>query len=286
MFLRGPGSDLTPPMPPADKHVYDYLGEEGERVVPGYRYLVSKDDLYSTHGDFDEWLYQCLGVYAFVTELSMSSDEAFRGHGDAPNGPDDELWSRHPSQEELQKFNDALMAGEMFSDWKPFHHPTYGDIEIGGWRTFTTRMPPTFLLPQLVHRNAMYVIWTATQTPQVTLEVFETKDLGGGLVRIRARAANAGAMPTLSEKARGKRILPLDRFEIEGDGIAVHAGGVLLDHDFGTVAPVDHDPGSVPTWIDGFGVREAQWIVSGKGTATITYSGAKCGTRTVGVELP
>ena len=286
MFLRGPGSSLSPALPPGDLKVFDYLGEEGERIVPGYRYLVSSVDLYTTHGDFDEWLYQCLGVYAFVTELSMSSDAAYRGHGDEPNGEDGELWSRRPTLVERQKFNDALMAGEMFSDWKPFRHPTYGDIEIGGWRAFTTRLPPEFLLPQTLHRNAMYVIWTATQAPRLTIEILETKDLGGGLTRVRARAANAGAMPTLSERARGKSILPPDVFTLEGAGLEVHGGGVLLDRDFGTVEPVRHHPESIPTWVDGFSTREVQWIVSGSGKARVTYTGAKCGTRSAEIKLP
>jgi hypothetical protein len=286
MWLRGPGSDLSPPVPPGDLKVFDFLGEAGERVVPGYRYLVSSQDLYTTHGDFDEWMYQCLGVYAFVGELSMTSQFSFQGRSDAPNGEDGSVWSHRPSLVERQKFNDALMAGELFSDWKPFTHPTYGEIEIGGWRTFSTRIPPPFLMPELVHRNAMFVIWTAQQAPDLSLEVFDVADLGGGLRRVRARVANTGALPTLSDKARRRAIVPLDRFTLAGDGLTVHAGGVLRDAHFGTVEGVEHHPATVPTWVDGFGTREVQWIVSGTGTATVGYTGAKCGARTVEIRLP
>lgn len=277
MWLRGPGSDMSPPIPPGDLTVFDFLGVEGERVVPGYRYLVSSQDLYETHGDFDEWMYQCLGVYCFVGEVYMSSQVAYRGRNDEPDGEDGTLWSRRPPLVERQKFNDALMMGEMFKDWTPFTHPTYGEIEIGGWRTFTTRMPPPFLLTELVHRNAMYVLWTAGQAPQVSVEITETKDLGDGLWRVRARAANAGGIPTLSARARGKRILPLDEFRLEGDGVEVLSGGVLLDRWHDTVAPVKKRPQRVPTWIDGFGTREVQWFVRGRGEVTATYAGAKCG---------
>ncbi|MBU1677194.1 hypothetical protein KKA85_15615 [bacterium] len=285
MWLRGPGSDMSPPMPTGDVKVYDFLGAEGERVVPGYRYLISSQDLYATHGDFDEWMYQCLGVYCFVGELYMSSQTAYRGRADEPNGEDDTLWSRRAPLVERQKFNDALMMGEMFQEWKPFTHPTYGEIEIGGWRTFTTRMPPPFLMPEMLHRNAMYVLWTAGEAPRVSVEITETRDLGDGLWRVRARAVNAGAIPTLSGKARGKAILPLDEFRIAGDGIEVLSGGVLLDRWFDTVAAVERRPERIPTWTDGFGVREVQWFVRGKGEVTVEYVGKKSRDKAVTAKL-
>ncbi|MBC8425817.1 hypothetical protein H8E07_17025 [bacterium] len=285
MWLRGPGSDMSPPIPAGDLKVFDFLGVEGERVVPGYRYLIASQDLYTTHGDFDEWMYQCLGVYCFVGELYMSSQLAYRGRSDEPNGEDGNLWSRRPPLVERQKFNDALMMGEMFKDWTPFTHPTYGEIEIGGWRTFTTRIPPAFMMPEMLHRNAMYVLWTAGQAPRVSVEITETKDLGGGLWRVRARAVNAGAIPTLSAKARSRSILPLDEFRLAGDGVEVLSGGVLLDRWHDTAAPVERRPERVPTWVDGFGIREAQWFVQGGGEVTVTYGGHKCGTHAATAPL-
>ncbi len=288
MWLRGPGSELSPPIPPADLKVFDYLGREGERTVPGYRYLVSSTDLYTTHGDFDEFCYQCLGFPCFVGELFMSAQLAYKARTEKPNGKDGTIWSHRPRDKEKQEFNDHLMLGEMFSDWHPFHHPTYGDIEIGGWRTFTTRMPPPFMLPELVHRNAMYVIWTATQAPRLSLAVTEVKRLDDGLYRVRARAANRGGLPTLSARARGKKILPLDRAEIAGHGVTVVSGGVLTDPWFDTVERRDHHPESIPTWIDPFGKRDLEWIVAGRpgDRVTVSYRGLKCGRRRVEVRLP
>ena len=58
------------------------------------------------------------------------------------------------------------------------------------------------------------------------------------------------------------------------------SGGVLLDRWHDTVAPVDRRPERVPTWTDGFGIREVQWFVRGEGEVTVTYHGHKCGTHT------
>lgn len=279
MFLRGPGSDLSPPYQPADLRVYDYLGKEGEKTVPGYRYLVSKDDLYTTYGDFDEFMYQIMGVLGYTGELYVTEAMQYRRPGEKPAGDDDAgpSWDDGPSQQERQKFNDHLMMGEMFQDWKPFHHPTYGDIEIGGWRRFTSRMPPAWQLPDLVHRNASFVIWTATQFPKVSLEITGVEKLDGGLWRVRAAAANDGALPTLSAQTRNRRIHPLDVFSIEGRGLQVHGGAVVDDRWLDRLTPVEHHPERIPTFVPPLARQEVQWIVSGKGPFTVRYEGVKVG---------
>jgi len=277
MFLRGPGSKLAPPLPAADSNVFDYLGEAGERTVPGYRYLVSMSDLYTTYGDFDEFLYQIFGVYGFVGELYMASQVAFRGHSDKTNGPAGNLWSRRPALSERQEFNDHLMMGEMFTPWKAFKHPTYGDIEIGGWRPFSVRNSPAWMLPDMLHRNAMFVIWTATQLPRMELEITEVKDIGNDLHRIRAKVINHGALQTLSVKDLGKQLYRKDLFTIKGDRIDVLSGGLLLDEHFDKTDPARHRLWRVETSTTAFGASQVQWIVSGSGKFTVGYSGVKCG---------
>ena len=45
MFLRGPSSKAEGKMNPSDVRVYDYLGTNSEKIVPGYRYIISWKDL-------------------------------------------------------------------------------------------------------------------------------------------------------------------------------------------------------------------------------------------------
>jgi hypothetical protein len=282
MFLRGPGSDLSPPYQPADLRVYDYLGKEGEKTVPGYRYLVSKDDLYTTYGDFDEFMYQVWGVLGYTGELFITSAMQYRQpdkdqERSGREGDQGPRWDDGVPQQERQKFNDHLMMGEMFQDWHPFHHPTYGDIEIGGWRRFTTRMPPAWQLPDLVHRNASFVIWTATQFPRVSLEISEIKKLDGDLWRVRAKASNDGALPTLSAQTRNRRIHPLDVFAIEGRGLRVHGGAAVDDPWLDRLSPVEDRPERIPTFVGPLSQQEVQWIVSGRGSFTVSYEGVKVG---------
>lgn len=277
MFLRGPGSKLAPPIPAADLGVFDYLGQAGERTVPGYRYLVSMSDLYTTYGDFDEFLYQIFGIYGFVGELYMANQASYRGFSDQGKNTGDNFWSRRPTLPERQEFNDHLMLGEMFTPWKTFQHPTYGEIEIGGWRPHSVRMSPAWMLPDMLHRNAMFVIWTGTQLPRMELAISEVKDLGDGLHRIRAKVVNHGALPTLSTRALGKKLCRKDLFTLEGKGIKVLSGGLLLDEHFDEIDPARHRLWRIPTSTAAFGSRQVQWIVSGEGTFTVGYDGIKCG---------
>ncbi len=283
MFLRGPSSESSPPVDPADVEVYDWLGKEGERTVPGYRYLVAHTGLYATYGDFDEFCYQVFGFLAYTGELSMSTDYAYRGRNDEPSGPDGTIWSRRPTLSEKQQFNDHLMAGEMFQEWTPFQHPQYGEVEIGGWKPWAVRTNPGWMLPDMLHRNAMFMVWTAMQLPDVSVEVVSTENLGDDLWRVRARCVNTAGMPTLSANARRRQLVRRDLFTIEG--AEVLSGGVVLNHWLGNVETVANRPERLETWTPAQGARDVEWIVRGDGKVTVRYDGARSGAVQVEARL-
>ena len=79
MFLRGPSRKGLGEYPPQDVAVYDYLGKQAERIIPGYRYMISWKDLYTTYGDSGEWLTQTLGAYFYCAEVFQGESEAFKG---------------------------------------------------------------------------------------------------------------------------------------------------------------------------------------------------------------
>jgi len=286
MLLRGPGSKLAGQYPPSDVKVWDFLGKEGEKIIPGYKYAVSSEELYTTHGDFDEWMYSNLGIYGFVGELFMSSQEQYRKPGEhGATGDEDNSFYGGTKGDEKQKFNDIVNQGQMFADWKPFDHPQFGKIEIGGWRTFTTRIPPTFMLPELVHRNASLVIFTAQNAPEVKLEVLDVKNLGGDLHRVRIRASNMKAIPSLSSKAMQKKLSRPDILALAGAGLEVVSGATVEDLRLDVVSPVEYHPERIFTSIPAFGKQDIQWIVRGKGKATVTYRSVKAQDRSIDIEL-
>ncbi|MCK4699924.1 MAG: hypothetical protein KAT38_06305, partial [Bacteroidales bacterium] len=188
MFLRGPGTKNLGKLHPKDIEVMDWLGENNEKIVPGYRYLISWKDLYSTYGDFGDFLDNIVGAYTFIGELFMSSSETYRDPEEKIEDDDDIFrGSSNERNREKLKYNDHVAMGELYKEWKEYDHPTYGKIEIGGWVKMSSRLSHPFMLQDLVHRNALAVIFSAEQTPEVEMEVFEKKRIDKNLSRVRIR---------------------------------------------------------------------------------------------------
>lgn len=284
LFVRGPGSKLSGMYPPGDVQVYNFLGEEGEKIIPGYRHVVGMEDMYTTYGDFGEWMYCSMGTFGFIGELFRNEELRYRKPGQ--DGERKAVMDLQSTQDyELQQFNDNVAHGTLFKPWTDFDHPQLGKIQIGGWRTFTTRMHPPFLIQEMAHRNAAMVIFTARHTPQVELELLDTKDLGQGLTRIRVRAVNSSALPTLSGRALRDRLVRQDIFSIEGKGLETVSGGVVQDALMDRVDYVKHRPHMIFTHVPSFGKRDVQWIVKGKGKLTIAFDSMKTSNRTLILEL-
>jgi len=283
LFVRGPSSKLSGVYPQSDVKVYDYLGEESEKIIPGYRYVIGMKDMYTTYGDFDEFLYAGMGIYGYVGELFMRSQETFRKADEKPEAEDRRSGQ---SDVERQKFNDFVNQSTMFKPWTKFKHPEYGEVEIGGWRTFTSRMPTPFMLQELVHRNASAVIFTARHTPVVSMKKLDVKDLGNGLKRVRVRVANPkSAIPSLSSRGLRNKLVRPDIITISGKSIEVVSGGIVQDLVMDRVNYVEHRPNMIFTQIPGFGKQDVQWIVRGKGKVTVIYDAQKATDRTLTFEI-
>jgi len=280
MFLRGPGTKTLGELNPRDIEVYDHLGKAGEKIVPGYRYLVSWKDLYSTYGDLTDFTSNIVGAYSFVTELFVGATETYskkkKEDDEEPNYTGRR--SRNNDREiERLKFNDHLATGTLYKEWKAFKHPVYGDIEIGGWVKYSSRMPHTFMLLDLVHRNAMAMIFTAEQTPEVKMEIFEKKKIGKDLYRVRVRLINKKVIPSMSHHAISKKLYPKDMLKLSGNNIKVVAGGKLTDVYNDKVKYKEFKPELQFISVPGDNMVEYQFLVSGKGKFSIKYQSQKAG---------
>jgi hypothetical protein len=177
------------------------------------------------------------------------------------------------------------VQGELYRPWKPFTHPQYGEIEIGGWVKMSSRLPHPFMLPDLVHRNAAAVLFAAAQTPDVSLEVFATERVSADLHKVRVRLVNAGALPTLTYAAVQRKSHPLDTLRLSGAGVTVVSGGVLLDQYKDVVTYTPHRPEVQFLQVPGSSKIDYQFLVSGKGPITVTYESVKAGKKTVSASL-
>ncbi len=286
MFLRGPSTKAEGEFPSGDLKVYDYLGENSEMITPGYRYLLVWKDLYSTYGDFTGFTTNIIGSYGFVGELFQSQSETYAlnkelkkpGERNRESGPDD-------TNHQRLKFNDHVAQGELYKSWTPFHHPLYGEIEIGGWTKMSSRLPHPFMLQDLVHRNASSVIFSAAQTPEIKMELMEKKKIGKDLYQIRIRLLNDNAIPTLTYQSLKNKSHRKDILKVSGASVDVVAGGELKDAHMNQAVYKEHKPQIQFIHMPGFGKVEYQFLIAGKGTIAVDYSSLKAKNQQLVIEL-
>ena len=284
MYLRGPSRKGLGEYPAQDIAVYDYIGKQAERITPGYKYLTSWKDLYTTYGDSVEWLTQVIGAYGYCGEVFMTQSETFKSQGEKPAPPAGEGDERPLSflmgdstDRERLKYSDNLTQGELFKPWKSFKHPTYGEIEIGGWTKMSTRLSAAFMIQDMVHRNAMAVVFSAKHAPEVSLEVIEVKKTGKDLYRVRTRLVNNKAMPTMSYQAQRTKLYPKDMIKVSGGSAKVVAGGLLTDPYTDRVSYKKNRPEVQLLVVPGFGKVEHQFLIEGRGEISIRYESRHAG---------
>ena len=284
MILRGP-STKQEHLSPSDIRVYDYLGKNGEDILPGYRYLISWKDLYSTYGDFTDFTDNVVGSYSFVGELFRTAQETYSTEKKEKSSENFMGSSDNKRSRERLKFNDYVAMGMLYKPWTPYHHPVYGDIEIGGWVKMSTRLPHPFMLEDMVHRSAAAVMFTADQTPEVKMEVLGKKKIGKDLWQVRVRLVNDKAIPSISYASVREKIYPKDMLTVTAPKATVVAGGALLDVYTGKTSYKEHKPEVQFLQVPGFGKVDYQFLIKGKGEVTFRFISRKAGKKEVGVTL-
>ena len=276
MILRGPGAESFGEYPREDLRVFDEIGERGEKMLPFYRYMILWKDLYTVFGGFATWGYEGLGVISFTNELWTSKR----------NSPDERLDRR--DQHDRMWFDDHLLMGEGFVEWHPYEHPLYGEVEIGGFQKDVGRIPPSFLIEEMLHRNALFCIDHARAMPRITIRPPEVTNLGGDIYAIDVIFENEQAIPTRTAHAARRAIGFPDIFKLEGGDLEVLAGGFRTDRFRPEQLELqDFEPARLVRDA-GIGRREklrVRWIVRGDGPALILYESEKATDRDLVFEI-
>jgi hypothetical protein len=286
MILRGPGHPSRQAQyPQGDDRVAEAIGAVGARMLPFYRNFVIHRDLYQVHGGFIGWTYEHLGIFSFSNEL-WNNDQLL---GRPEAGPGSDLARATGGSNEADQLfaSDRLLFGANYVAWKPARHPLYGDIEIGGFVKQSQRVPPSFMLEDLCHRNAAFVIYHADQMPRVAWGDVKAEPLGDGTFSVTASVRNTRAIPTVSQQAALHNIGLPDTLTLKGSDLTVAGGGVLVNRDTGEVDLVERNPATVRlnNGIPGESTVRVRWFVRGRGDATVEFASQKAGTITTKVPL-
>jgi hypothetical protein len=272
-ILRGPGARPQRAMSPADLRVHDLIGKEGEKILPGYKYGNSFELLYDSYGDTTDHTYGRHGAISYVVELNGMMQD-FNG-------------DKQVSPEETMKFNDELTQGRMFVPWKPYKHPQYGDIEIGGYRHDTGRPPEGFLNVEECHRNAMFVLFNGYHLPLLKMQTPAVTKVREGLYRVHVPVLNERGIPSLTSIVGRNKLHRADVATLTGGKVI--ASGIVTDAYLNKVQLQRERPERllVNSGVGGYSTTMLMFLVEARpGNLTFTYDSVKAGKVTGTVTLP
>ena len=291
MILRGPGAEAMGEYPGADVRAYDELGKIGERILPYYRYIIIWSGLYTVHGGFIDFTNDGLGVLSFSNEL-WNTDQYFNSpelmeQMKDPNSPIAPPKSRY-------FFDDKLEFGDQFMEWKPFKHPDYGDVEIGGsWRKTTNRVPPRFMLEELCHRNMAFTLYQTDELPMIQLGAATAEKVSGDVQRVMVDITNPKVTPTILAKAAQNNVVRPDLLTLEGKNVEIISASWVDGREAYKIRP------NITSFIEqknlkrilvrsgfpGKTTRTIMYLVKGSGDLTVKYDSVKGGTANKTVKL-
>jgi hypothetical protein len=286
MILRPPGMAWYGDYPAADVRVYDEIGENGERMLPFYDYMVIWQGLYTVHGGSIDWTNDGLGVISYSNELwnggQYYQSPLLREQQQDPGSP-------ITGQKGSLFFNDYLEFGDQYVDWTPFDHPQYGPVELGGVaKKLSGRVNPRFMSMELFHRNMAFTLYHADVMPLMSMGEPTVERVSGDVFRVRVPIRNERLIPTITVKARENKVVRPDILSVEGNVDIITVGWVPDEHRPGPLEQIDQpelDRILVRSGHPGRTTRIVEYLVRGSGSMTIEYSALKGGTVRTTVQL-
>lgn len=262
MILRIPGAKTHPRLLPPDLKAYDRIGEQGERILPGYDYMLSWEDLYTTHGATDDHFFRVHGAVSYTNELYEAPTDL---DGDGKVTPEEEM-----------EFNDLVTLGRQFVNWTEVEHPQYGTVEVGGFRFDVRRVPEGWMLEEETHRNSAFVLYHAYQLPKLRFGEPRIDRLEQDLYRLEIPVINERAIPSMLAMAREAKLHRPDVATVEGARVV--ASGLVEDRWHDQVALQKHRPERLMVpGVDGFSSRTLMFLLAGRGEVVVRYDSLKAG---------
>jgi len=124
----------------------------------------------------------------------------------------------------LLAWSDAELGGKGFVEWKPFKHPTLGDVEIGGAVPYSDTTPPAKMIESLLKGQVPWAFELAKSMARVKIAEVKVKPLGANVYEVKAWVENTGTLPYPTAMGkRNQRILPVI-LTLEGPGLQIVEG--------------------------------------------------------------
>lgn len=127
-------------------------------------------------------------------------------------------------EREVLAWMDANAQGS-FAAWKPVTLPDGTKVEVGGLDPFAEVNPPMSMLKPALAAHTETVLDLAGKLPKVEILSLDVEDLGSGIYRVKAVAANRGYLATHTKQAARAQVrLPVRLTLKTGEGVEMVTG--------------------------------------------------------------
>ena len=228
-------------------------------------------------GAFDDWCYQSQGIVAYTVELwDLAKRVGVPLVWNARN--------KESAQDELKRFVACMKwvkenAPEYYEDWKPFHHETFGDIEIGGFNfKFSQQNPPESFLNGVLEQMTRFMIRFAQSMPRLTIDTLTSEKVSDDIYKVTAVVGNLGYLPTnLTEEAKNLNISKEVEVTISGGKVISGLEKTKIGNleGYGSTSTGTNFYGNISTDYNAKARKKLTWVVQAKRGTEITVSCAQ-----------
>jgi hypothetical protein len=161
-------------------------------------------------------------VIAMITSGQVDTKKMAEMMKQMPKKPD--AGGADPKEKALLAWSDKELGGKGFVAWRPFKHPTLGDVEIGGAAPYVDNTPPAGMIDGLLQGQVPWVFEVAKRMARIGVADVRVKKLGTGVYEIKAWIENTGGLPYPTAMAgRNQRLLPVI-VTLDGQGFDIVQG--------------------------------------------------------------
>ena len=281
IILYPPGTRPSTAVSEKDINQFIEIANMGKEEL-GYEPLNIYDSFISDpanydSGAFDDWCYQSQGIVAYTVELwDLAKRVGVPLVWNARN--------KESVQEELKRFVACMKwvkenAPEYYEDWKPFHHETFGDVEIGGFNfKFSQQNPPESFLNGVLEQMTRFMIRFAQSMPRLTIDTLTSEKVSDDIYKVTAVVGNLGYLPTnLTEEAKKLNISKEVEVTISGGKVVSGLEKTKIGNleGYGSTSTGTNFYGNISTDYNAKARKKLTWVVQAKSGTEITVSCAQ-----------
>lgn len=235
----------------SDETVLKYASDKYREITGIKGSPLSKSEA----GNFADWAYFHYGRYSFSTPAWWFEAERNKN-----------------AEVAFLKYAENNNIEDVFVPWTEITHPDFPGkkVEVGGIKPFVMINPPADKVEEIIDMNYKFIIAMADEHPELEFTDTKTEDIGNNVYRLTIKIHNKGIFATCAEAGQNNIFTRLMRLKLD-----MAKGQSMLSG----------QPVQRISRIEGDGVEEFSWLISGKGTVKLNAGAVSTGFINTSVEL-